>query len=388
MKLLSSFASSTFFFSAVAALAMTSLLGSPAQAREGNRAPAVINGIANPPLAGAALALRTKADFFCTGSLWRPRIIATAAHCLEDADGAMVDAEDISVWAPGANSSGAPSPVRVSDIIVDDTWFSMADDDYEAFSRDLAFLILDQPLGSPVWTRMATPTEVAALTWNSARVEFVGYGNTSPSVDPNASLATTPGGVNSRLYPGYESDLGLFDVEGNERTGTCGGDSGGPWMSRVGREILYLGPLSGGQGLPCDKPQPEGETYDWGPVASANKDLVSVALATAGEAATPLPRTCIKGADIRRTCWDGRAWVYDYCWSAPKAELWKWAGGNKWNRVDRYTAVKEESCGKRYPYRIVFRELETKRNALYEVYLPKQRGLDEEQFDAFRVTVS
>lgn len=351
--------------------------------------PRVINGVPYPPLSGAAVALETNEGFYCSGSLWKSRIVATAAHCLEHADGVMITAEQITLWPPGADSTDPPSNVRVTSIIMDGNWLNYAEDDEEAISRDLAFLVLDQPLGTPVWTRMATPAEVAALTWNGAKTEFVGYGSTTPMVDPNSTTSALPGGVNSRLLWGYNSGLGVFDVDANGVTGTCGGDSGGPWMSRVGNEILYLGPLSGGQGLPCDKPRPADETFDWGPVASANTDLVNVALATAGEAPTSTPRTCIKGDDIKRQCWDGRAWEYDYCWDAKKAELWQWVKGDKWKRVDRYTGYRDaENCRKEAPYRVIFRGIETKKNTWYEVYLPPQSGSDNEAFDPFKVTVS
>jgi len=351
--------------------------------------PRVINGIPYPPLSGAAVALETDEGFYCSGSLWKSRIVATAAHCLEDADGVMITADQITLWSPGADATGPPSNVRVTSIIMDGNWLNYAEDDEEAISRDLAFLVLDQPLGTPVWTRMATPAEAAALTWNGAKAEFVGYGSTTPTVDPNSTTSALPEGVNSRLLWGYNSGLGVFDVDGNGVTGTCGGDSGGPWMSRVGNEILYLGPLSGGQGLPCDKPRPADETFEWGPVASANTDLVDVALATAGESPTKVPRTCIKGDDIKKQCWAGRAWEYDYCWSEKKAELWQWVKGNKWKRVDRYTGYKDvDYCGKKTPYRIIFRGIETKKNTWYEVYIPPQGGSDEEAIDRFKVTVS
>lgn len=378
-----------FALVAAISIAMGLGVGTPSHALDGRSAPSVINGIPYPPLSGAAVALETDEGFFCSGSLWRQRILATAAHCLEDADGQMITAAEITVWAPGADTNGPPSDVRVTEIIMDAGWLSFSDDDEEATARDLAFLILDKPLGTPVWTRMATPAEAAALTWNENKVEFVGYGNTTPSVDPNASVSATPAGLSSRLTWGYNAGLGVFNVLGNEVSGTCGGDSGGPWMSRVGREILYLGPLSGGQGLPCDKPEAPGETFEWGPVASANTDLVNVALATAGEAATPVPRTCMKGEDIKRTCWEGRAWEYDFCWDSKRAELWKWAGGKKWNRVDRYTGYRDvETCGKKTPYRIIFRGIETKKNTWYEVYLPPQGGFRDEASDPFKVTVS
>ena len=371
-----------------ASAAITFGMLAPGQASTSVNAPGVINGIPYPPLSGAAVALETDEGYFCSGSLWRSRILATAAHCLEDENGKMVPADHITLWAPGSDSNGPPSGVRVTDIIVDEDWFTYAEDDYEATARDLAFLILDQPLGTPVWTRMATPAEAAALTWNGAKVEFVGYGSTSPSVDPNAQLSALPGGVNSSLDWGYDSGLGVFNVLGNEVTGTCGGDSGGPWMNRLGNEILYLGPLSSGQGLPCDKPEPPGETLEFGAVASANTDLLNVALATAGESASPVPTTCMKGEDIKRECWPGRAWEYEFCWSAKKAELWKWQGGDNWKRVDRFTGYKDEDCAKDTPYLIIFRGIETKKNTWYEVYLPPQAGSREEWVDPFKVTVN
>jgi len=380
---------STFGLLAILTAVIAVGTSAPSQARETELNPKVINGIPSPPLSGAAVAIKIAGDFYCTGSLWRSRILATAAHCLEGADEKIVAPNQITLWSPGSDSTGPPSAVRVTDIIIDANWSNYAEDAEEAIARDLAFLILDQPLGTPTWTRMATQSEAAALTWNEARVEFVGYGNTSASVDPNARPATTPNGVDSRLRWGYDSGLGVFEIAGDRTTGTCGGDSGGPWMSRVGNEILYLGPLSGGQGLPCDKPRPPRQTYDWAPVAAANTDLINVALATAGESATRVPRTCIQGEDVSRKCRAGRAWDYDFCWSGKKAELWKWSGGNKWNRVDRFTGYRDEDfCGKKFPYRVIFRGIETKKSEFYEVYLPKQPGIQRATADQFRVTVS
>ena len=365
------------------------LLGTaPVAAAEPEVQPRVINGDLYPPLSGAAVALETS-FVACSASLWKPRIAATAAHCLEDEAGNIVASEDITLWPPGADNSGPPAAVKVTDVVVDNTWLTYADDDEEATARDLAFLVLNQPLGAPAWTRMATPMEAAALTWNSARAEFVGYGQTSPTVDPNATLDALPGGLVSRLTWGYNTGLGTFRVPGDGERGTCKGDSGGPWMSRVGNEILYLGPLSYGQGLPCDKPEPPNETYEEGPVASANTDLVDVALTTAGESAADVPRTCIKGDDIKRQCWEGRAWEYEYCWSAPRAQLWKRQKGDNWKRVDRIRGVKDvKYCGKKTPYVITFRGIEVKKRTQYEVYLPKQKGLADPAADPFTATVS
>ena len=385
MKLSRHFRSVAIALFSCSALAMGTI---GAYAEGSSTSPRVIGGVPAPPLAGAAVAIETDEGFFCTGSLWRSRILATTAHCLEDSNRNPIAAEQIRVWSPGANTNNPYSDVRVTDIVMDTNWYNYAEDSEEATGRDFALLILDKPLGTSVWNRIATPTEVAALTWNAARAEFIGYGTTSPRVDPNAVLSAQPTGLSKKLTWGYDADLGSFRIPGNRVSGTCGGDSGGPWMSRVGKELLYLGPLSGGQGLPCDKPKPLNETYDEGAVASANSDVISVALATTGESPDSTPKTCIQGEDLKKTCFDGRAWEYDYCWNAKKSQLWKWVKGSQWKKVDSFTGYKDESCGKKYPYRIIYRQIEPTNSSWYEVYLPKQVGLEKSGSDYFRARVS
>lgn len=347
--------------------------------------PQVIGGQADS--SPAAVALKMADEWSCSGSLWRPNIIVTAAHCLVDDDGASITAEQIRMWSPGANTSGEPSSVRVTDIVVDVNWES-AESSYEATGRDVALLILNAPLGIPYWSRMATEMEAAALTWNSARAEFSGYGITTPSVDPRAELASVPTSVASTYRPSYTFGVDSFEVNGDGVVGTCGGDSGGPWMGTVAGERVLVGPLSGGQGAPCDKPQPLDKTWDDGAVASANTDLTSVALRLAGQQPDVVPTTCIKGPDTKKQCWDGRAWEYSYCWDVKKAELWRWMGGDDWKRVDRLTGWKEKECGTKTPYRIIFRGIESKKSQWYSVKIPKQTGNTGVTWDDFKATVS
>jgi hypothetical protein len=102
-----------------------------------------------------------------------------------------------------------------------------------------------------------------------------------------------------------------------------------------------------------------------------------------------MPQTCIKGRDVEKTCWKGRAWEYDYCWAWPKLELQRWLGGSKWKTVDRLDGWKDtDICGKSAPYRVIFRQIEPKRTTWYDVVAPKQRGLSEERYDRFKVTIS
>jgi len=368
---------------ATAALVLGVAFGHPAHAVP-EVSPRVIGGIPNPPLATAAVAFETS-TFACTASLWRPRLLATAAHCLYDDEGNRVDPEDITLWSPGASTTTSPSSVRVTSIIMDESWDDTEDDD-EATGRDFALLVLDAPLGTPAWSRMATPDEVAALTWNGADASYVGYGVTSPRVDPNGVLSTAPEGYNASFTWGYDGGIGAFTLPGDGVRGTCGGDSGGPWMSKVGTQLLYIGPLSGGSGLPCDKPESPEETFDTGAVASANIDITRVGLSAIGEGPDVVPTTCIRGEDVEEQCWEGLAWEYEYCWGAKKAQLWKVINGKR-ARVGTYTGYKDDACTKKNPYLVIFRRIELSPSAKYEVVLPKQRGLSRAARDPFTATV-
>lgn len=370
-----------------ASVTLVAALAAPATAALPAAQPAVIGGEggASP----AVVALDFAESYACSGSLWRARIIVTAAHCVQDDNGATYDPSTITLWAPGSNTTGPPADVAVTDIVVDTNW-EVADSDYERVGRDVALLVLDKPLGTPYYARLATEMEAATLTWNSAAADFAGYGITTPSVDPRAELAAVPTTLSSTFVPSYQGGVDSFEVSGDGIRGTCGGDSGGPWMGDVAGTRVLVGPLSGGRGAPCDRPQPPDKTFDEGGVASANTDLTSVALRLAGEQPDAIPQTCIKGPDLKRTCWDGRAWEYQYCWDVKKAELWRNTGGDRWKRIERLTGWKDRDiCGDpKTPYVITFRQITPTRSQWYSVKIPKQGSMKEPYWDDFRATVS
>lgn len=367
-------------------IAVATIAAAAGAASASARTPTAIGGA--PDNTTAAVALDIGGEYSCTGSLWRPNLLVTAAHCVVGDDGSTHSPSQISVWAPGADSTGPASTVKVTDVVVDADWES-ADSSYEAVGRDVAFLVLDGALGTPYWSRLATEMEAAALTWNSARAEFSGYGITSPSVDPRAELSALPTSLVSNFWPSYMSGIDSFEVAGDGVSGTCGGDSGGPWMGYVAGTRVLVGPLHGGQGAPCSKPKPADETWDDGGVASANTDLTSVALRLAGQQPDVVPTTCIKGPDTPRECWKGRAWEYSFCWNAKKAELWKWNGGDDWNRIERLTGWKDrDECDGTSPYLITFRRIEAKKSQWYSVKIPQQPGNSEAMWDDFKATVS
>lgn len=357
--------------------------GSQAQASVPAVGPAVIGGTPGSSLASAAVAIEFS-DGECTASLWRGRILITAAHCVSDSQtGApTTTADDITVYPPGADKASGPSKVRVIQIIMDPTWTADSPDG-EASERDIAYLILDSPLAAPTWTRMATPAEVIQLADSGAPVEYVGYGLTSPRDDPNGQSSPVPLSLTSKLVPRYAGGTGEFTFSGDRVRGTCAGDSGGPFLATINGTVVYLGPLSGGLGFPCESQ--DDEPTDTGAVASGMSELAAQALAAAGEGSEPTPTTCIFGRDVERDCVPGTVWNYDYCWSGKRAAL-QVRGTAGWKTVARVTGKRNKDCPRGNPYEITFGQVATQPTASYRVVLPKQPGLRGGAVDAFTVT--
>lgn len=342
--------------------------------------PRVINGTVSPVYSAAAVAIETP-DNTCTAGLWKPRVLITAAHCVseEGKKGSVIAPSDLSVYAPGGARPAGPAAVSVTEIILDPQW--------DGTKGDIAFLVLSAPLGTPIITRMATPAEVVSLTRAGATVHYVGYGLTGPSDDPNSEVSDVPIGVSEILDVNSESSgVGKFETLGDGLRGTCQGDSGGPWLAQVGSELLYLGPLSGGSGPPCD--DPEDDAWEEGAIASAHPSFISRALAAIGETAEAAPASLITCTRIRGSsidCVEGTSWLYDRCWSGSKAYLERLVG-NRWERVGSMTAKRSSECRKRYPYNVMFRGDESAGTARFRVVLPRQTGLRRTETEQFTVT--
>jgi hypothetical protein len=342
--------------------------------------PRVINGTAEPFYGRAAVAIETP-ETYCTAGLWKPRVLVTAAHCVigEGRKGSAIAPSDLTVFKPGAARKAGPAPVSVTEIIVDSR--------RSGIRNDIAFLVLSAPLGTPIITRLATPAEVVSLTKAGATVHFIGYGLTGSSSDPNSDVSDLPLGVTEVLDVDSESGgIGSFETVGNGQRGTCVGDSGGPWLAQVGAEVLYLGPLVGGSGPPCDDPQDT--AWAAGAIASAHGKFIARALLASGETAAFAPAsavTCTKIRGSESACVNGTSWVYDRCWSGSKASLEKWVAG-VWKRFQSTTAQRSSKCGKRDPYNVVFRGVESAGTARFRVVLSRQTGLRRNATEQFSVT--
>lgn len=375
-----------------AALLLVLAALTPAASAAPQSAPQVIGGGGNYGPAAVALEFGEFGNqFTCTGSLWRPTIVITSAHCLEaDKPGEFFRPRAILVWPPGGSTDRLPAAVEVTDVVVRKDWQDV-DDELKAVGRDIAMLVLSRPVGQPYYSRLATPMEVQALTWNQAKADFAGYGITAPKSDPDAPSPALPKSLSSTFLRGYNGGPWAFDVAADGTSGTCLGDSGGPWMAVVAGTRVLVGPLSGTSGAPCGEPMRAYDTYANGAVASANRQAVKKALRLAGEQPDEVPTTCIKGPDLDRNCWDGRAWEYSFCWDVPRAELWWATGADNWNRIARTRGSRDEDLCEDpgIPYAVTFRQIVPagKTRQAYSVRIPKQAGNPREVRDDFTATV-
>jgi hypothetical protein len=233
----------------------------------------------------------------CTGGLWKPKIVVTAAHCVvTEGSSTVANASEVHVYAQGVNVSGARPVASATAIILTGGYSNSSTGFVEA--NDLAFLILDKEIGTPLISRLASESEAAAATVLGKKMNIFGYGQTAKDSDVSMiplTLSQTP-----FRFLGGKTYLYGKSASGS---GACFGDSGGPVILQTETENLLVGPIAGGSGTPC---YPEiKDRAVLGLVASNFTDLVKTALTTAGYSAdetftTPRP-SLKKGTFSART---------------------------------------------------------------------------------------
>ena len=233
----------------------------------------------------------------CTGGLWKPRIVVTAAHCVvAEGTSNVANASEVHVYAQGANVTGARPVASAVAIILTGGYSNSSTGFVEA--NDIAFLILDKEIGTPLISRLASESEAAAATVLGKKMNFFGYGQTAKDSDVSMiplTLSQTP-----FQFLGGKTYLYGKSAKGS---GACFGDSGGPVILQTETENLLIGPVAGGSGAPC---YPEiKDRAVLGLVASNFSDLVKTALTTAGysadEAFTTARPTLKKGTFTAKT---------------------------------------------------------------------------------------
>ena len=210
----------------------------------------------------------------CSGALWKPRIVVTAAHCVVTAGSTQVVApSQVLVFRPGINRNNA-RPSAIGTHIVSPEGYRNSQDGF-VNPNDIAFIVLDVELATPAISRLASEAEVSAMIASGTPMPFYGYGLTSFQ----GEISPIPFALNQRPLAYAGSNRYLFGTTAKNR-GACQGDSGGPVVGTFQNELLLIGPIAGGSGAPCFPSVPD--RFVISSVASAYGDLANQALTLAG----------------------------------------------------------------------------------------------------------
>ena len=175
-----------------------------------------------------------RSGFACTGTVVAPRVILTAAHCVEDVESGNFTKPGEFAVATGVANPKQAQPDNVFGVVATHVFPSF---DPGIVHGDAAVLILSRPTTAPPLA-LAGPAE-AALYEGGATVAVAGWGVTraqnrqAPS-NMRTTTMTVQGDSACRsktrgFYKDYSGAVQLCLLATPQKTsGTCFGDSGGP----------------------------------------------------------------------------------------------------------------------------------------------------------------
>jgi trypsin len=203
-----------------------------------------------------------KHGFACTGTVVAPRVVLTAAHCVENLDrGGLTPAKDYAL-ATGVTS---PEEAKAENIfhVVEAHVFPGFDPG--TLHGDAGILILDRPTTAPALALAGAGD--AALYAGGAKVQLAGWGLTQANQKEGPSglrttsmVLETPSFCKAKTHGYYSpfspaAQMCTLDLP-SKKSGGCFGDSGGPTIGlRPDGTPVELGIVStGGEGCATKRP--------------------------------------------------------------------------------------------------------------------------------------
>jgi MYXO-CTERM domain-containing protein len=175
---------------------------------------------------------------FCTGTLIRPDVVLTAAHCLDFGGGGVPG------FTLDDDALSSPTVVDGDHLVIHPMYGTEPEIHALGQFWDIGILWLAQPIDGVQPLDMATPAEAATFT-EGMEVAIVGYGAT----DAQGGGGGTKEDAITHVIAWNDSEVQIGDGSDPQN---CYGDSGGPAIADFGNGLRTFGVVSRGASEPED----------------------------------------------------------------------------------------------------------------------------------------
>jgi secreted trypsin-like serine protease len=182
-------------------------------------------------------AVEGKHGFACTGTVVAPRIVLTAAHCVEDIEKGTITPAATYALSTGVADPHSAGPTNIFHVVATHVFPGF---DPGLLHGDAAILVLDRPTSAPPLALDGAGD--AGLYSGGAEAQLTGWGLTkanakeAPGNLQAATMLIQPSKTcREKIKPFYRPYLPAAQVcllAANRGSGGCFGDSGGPAIAR------------------------------------------------------------------------------------------------------------------------------------------------------------